>query len=214
MRLLSYNIDKNLIAYMEGMYITDVAEDLEDATYHSEVRNYNLILIKENNIFACKEILKKINSQVTAVIIITNDTSKKFELELLKLGAISILKEPVSNEFILAKIESIHRENFKKEILFKDGYTINIEDKSFNDKQSKVYLTGKSFAILSYLIKNKHRPPISKNELLHALWDEPEMVSDNVIEININNIRNNLKKEFDENFIQTVRHRGYKVIPN
>ncbi|XPV70147.1 MAG: winged helix-turn-helix transcriptional regulator [Halarcobacter sp.] len=214
MRLLSYNIDENLTTYMEDIYITDIAEDLEDAAYHSEVRYYNLILIKENNFFACKDILKGVNSQVTAVIIITDNSSKEFELELLKLGALSILKEPVSNEFILAKIESTHRENFKKEIPFKDRYSINTEEKSFNDDQSKVYLKGKSFAILSYLIKNKHRPPISKDELLHAIWEEPEMVSDNVIEVNINNIRNNLKKEFNENFIETVRHRGYKVIPN
>lgn len=214
MRLLSYNIDNSLITYVEKKYIIDIAEDLEDASYHSEVRYYNLILIKENSIFACKDILKGVNSNLTAVIIITTNSSKEFELELLNLGALSIIKEPASNEFILAKIESIHRENFKKEILLKDRYKINFEDKSFNNDHLKVYLKGKSFAILSYLIKNKHRPPISKDELLHAVWEEPEMVSDNVIEVNINIIRNNLKRAFEENFIETVRHRGYKVISN
>lgn len=214
MRLLSYNINKDLVKYMQNIYITDIAEDLEDASYHSEFRYYNLILVKENSIFACKDILKGVDSHLTAVIIITANESKEFELELLKLGALSIIKEPASNEFILAKIESIHRENFKKEILLKDRYKINFEEKSFNDEHSKVYLKGKSFAILSYLIKNKHRPPISKDELLHAVWEEPEMVADNVIEVNINIIRNNLKRAFEENFIKTVRHRGYKVISN
>lgn len=37
------------------------------------------------------------------------------------------------------------------------------------------------------------------------------MVSDNVIEVNINLIRNALKKEFDDNFIETIRHKGYKL---
>jgi two-component system OmpR family response regulator len=211
MRLLTFNIDKELIDYMEKIYITDIAEDMEDAIYHSEVRYYNLILIKQNNIFSCKEILKKVNSQTTAVVFITDEPSKEFELKLLRLGAISVIKTPASNEFILAKVESIHRENFKKVIPFRNKYKINTEEKSFKDNDSKVFLKGKSFAILSYLIKNKHRPPISKDELLHAIWDEPEMVSDNVIEVNINNIRNNLKKEFKENFIETVRHRGYKI---
>jgi len=211
MRLLTFNIDKKLVEYMEDIYITDVADDLEDAVYHSEVRYYNLILIKENNFYSCKDILRKVNSQNTAVVFITDKTSKEFELELLKLGAISVIKTPITNELLLAKIESIHRENFQKVIPFKDRYKINIEEKSIKDKDSKVVLKGKSFAILSYLIKNKHRPPISKDELLHVIWDEPEMVSDNVIEVNINNIRNNLKKQFNENFIETVRHRGYKV---
>lgn len=99
----------------------------------------------------------------------------------------------------------------KKELLYKDNYRANLEERTLVSNEKKVTFKGKSFSILSYLIKNRYRAPISKDELLQANWDEPEMVSDNVIEVNINAIRNSLKKEFNENFIETVRHRGYKV---
>ena len=126
-------------------------------------------------------------------------------------GAMSVISKPTTNEYLLAKIESIHRDNFKKELFYKGIYTANLEEQTLNSDDKKVFFKGKSFSILSYLIKNRYRAPISKDELLQTNWDEPEMVSDNVIEVNINSIRNSLKKEFNENFIETVRHRGYKV---
>jgi len=213
MRLLAYDIDKKLLDYIdeEQLYIVDIADDIEDAIYHSEVRYYNMVVVSCNNYFDCKKILKNIDNRITAVIFLVDDWTKEFELNLLNKGAISIIKKPTSNEYILVKIESIHRDNFKKELFYKDNYKADLEEKALINHEKKVFFKGKSFSILSYLIKNRYRSPISKDELLQANWDEPEMVSDNVIEVNINSIRNSLKKEFDENFIETVRHRGYKV---
>ena len=62
-----------------------------------------------------------------------------------------------------------------------------------------------------YLYQNRFRPPISKDEMIYALWDEPEMVCQNVIEVNINQIRSKLKKRFQIDMIDTVRNRGYKL---
>lgn len=213
MRLLTYNIDEKLLDYIdnEQLYIVDIADDISDAVYHSEVRYYNLVLVDCNNYYECKNILRNVDNRVTAVIFLVDDYSKQLEVSLLNKGAISIIKKPASNDYILAKIESIHRDNFKKELFYKDNYKACLHEKALISDEKKVFFKGKSFSILSYLIKNRYRAPISKDELLQANWDEPEMVSDNVIEVNINSIRNSLKKEFNENFIETVRHRGYKV---
>ncbi|AXH13542.1 winged helix-turn-helix transcriptional regulator [Halarcobacter bivalviorum] len=213
MRLLAYKVDKKLLNYLdeEQLYIVDIAEDISDAIYHSEVRYYNLIMVECNNYFNCKKILKGINTRVTAVIFLVEEYSKELEIKLLNNGALFVIKKAASKEYLLAKIESIHRDNFKKELLYKDNYRANLEERTLVSDEKKVTFKGKSFSILSYLIKNRYRAPISKDELLQANWDEPEMVSDNVIEVNINAIRNSLKKEFNENFIETVRHRGYKV---
>ncbi|RXK12833.1 hypothetical protein CP965_09680 [Halarcobacter mediterraneus] len=214
MRLLAYNIDSELLDYIEEkqLYITDIAEDISDAIYHSEVRYYNMLVIDCSNYFDAKKILKNINYRITATIFLVDDWTKDLEINLLKKGAMSVIKKPTSNNYILAKMQAIHRENFEKELIYKNQYKANLEEKSLvNNQDKKIFFKGKSFSILSYLIKNRYRAPISKDELLQTNWDEPEMVSDNVIEVNINSIRNSLKKEFDENFIETVRHRGYKV---
>ncbi|TLP37819.1 winged helix-turn-helix domain-containing protein [Arcobacter arenosus] len=215
MRLLSYNIDEKIIEHLEenNLYIIDVAEDMDDAIYHSKVRYYNMILVNSSNYYDCKDILDNINCRFTAVIFICDEPSKEFQLDLLKNGAMDILQSPVSTKYLLTKIESIHRENFQENILYKDKFIVNMKDEQlFDDNENVVNLKGKSFSILAYLLKNRHRGSISKDELLQTNWEEPEMVSDNVIEVNINLIRNALKKEFDDNFIETIRHRGYKIV--
>lgn len=116
MRLLAYKVDKKLLNYLdeEQLYIVDIAEDISDAIYHSEVRYYNLIMVECNNYFNCKKILKSINTRVTAVIFLVEEYSKELEIKLLNNGALFVIKKPASKEYLLAKIESIHRDNFKK----------------------------------------------------------------------------------------------------
>lgn len=214
MRLLVYNIDDKLLKYLQKnkLYIIDIAEDINDAIYHSEVRYYNLLIINCNEYLNAKKILKNIDYRISAAVFLLDAYTKDLEIKLLNQGALSVIEKPTSLEYILAKIKSIHRENFQAEIIFNEAYKANLKEKSLRTKDKKIFFKAKSFSILSYLIKNKNRAPISKDELLQTNWDEPEMVSDNVIEVNINAIRNSLKKEFNENFIETVRHKGYKVI--
>ncbi len=110
-------------------------------------------------------------------------------------------------------MKSIHRENFESQYTFKDKYLINKEERSISDKNNnKLVINGKPFSILEYLIKNRHRSAISKEELLDVLWDDPEWVVRNVVEVNINIIRKGIQNTFEDNFINTVRHRGYQII--
>ena len=51
---------------------------------------------------------------------------------------------------------------------------------------------------------------ISKEQLLDAIWEEPELVTPNVIEVAVNQIRQKVDKVFKIDTIQTIRRRGYK----
>ncbi|UTJ05563.1 winged helix-turn-helix transcriptional regulator [Arcobacter roscoffensis] len=214
MRLLSLDINRSLINKLENdeLYICDRATDMEDAIYHCEVRYYNLIIIKSDSYNNLRQILKHVNPRLTAVVILSNNSEKKFEKNLLRYGALSIIKEPANNELILAKLESIHRENFQRRFMFKDKYWIDTLENSVTDhNNNKLVMKGKPFSILMYLIKNRHRPSISKDEILDVIWDDPEWVVKNVVEVNINIIRKGIKNTFEDNFINTIRHRGYQV---
>lgn len=214
MRLLSLDINRSLINKLENdeLYICDRATDMEDAIYHCEVRYYNLIIIKSDSYNNLRQILKHVNPRLTAVVILTNNNEKKFEKNLLRYGALSIIKEPANNELILAKLESIHRENFQRRFMFKNKYWIDTLENSVTDhNNNKLVMKGKPFSILMYLIKNRHRSSISKDEILDVIWDDPEWVVKNVVEVNINIIRKGIKNTFEDNFISTIRHRGYQV---
>ena len=214
MRLLSLNINADLIATLKEkeLYICDIAEDVSDALYHAQVRYYNAILIEENDLKVCKKFLKTINAKNCAFIVLTQNKDKEFEVEVLKNGGIAVIHEPFCPELILAKLQSIHRENFIKRYNFKDYFILDKENKEVVDlEDNRLNIKGKSFEILSYLLKNRHLPVISKDEIIGVLWDEPEMVSNNIVEVNINIIRNEIRKKFNVDFVSTIRNRGYKI---
>ena len=51
---------------------------------------------------------------------------------------------------------------------------------------------------------------VSKEQLLDAIWEEPELVTPNVIEVAINQIRQKMDKPLNISTIETVRRRGYR----
>ncbi len=213
MRMLTYNIDESLVDFVveNDLYICDVAEDFDDAHYHTSVRYYNTILIKDVEFMEVLKILRIVNPGKCAFVVLMEDLTNDMEFSLLKSGALCVMDANASNDLILARLESIHRENFAKIINYKDILNIDQEKRCVLHKDQEMKIKGKSFDILSYLIKNRHRSPISKDELVGVLWDEPELVCTNNIEVNINVIRKELKKNFNEDFIDTVRNRGYKI---
>jgi len=213
MRLLSLNIQDSFIDYLENnkLYICDKAEDFNDAIYHSEVRFYNLVLIKSDDFKSCKNLLHNINAKQCAVFLLSKNLSKKEKIYLHKNGVLQIL-EDVEKDILLMRIQNIHYENFTEKYLFRELIKLDRINKNILDKnENKLQIKGKSFDVLSYLIKNRDRSVISKDELVNALWEEPELICNNVVEVNINQIRNELRKNFNIDFITTIRNRGYKI---
>ena len=51
---------------------------------------------------------------------------------------------------------------------------------------------------------------VSKEQLLDAIWEEPELVTPNVIEVAINQIRQKIDKPLGIATIETVRRKGYR----
>ena len=86
---------------------------------------------------------------------------------------------------------------------------IDITNKKIEYDEKIVSLNGKTFDILAYLALRKQRV-FSKDEIINALWEEPEYVSDNTVEVAINQIRKRLKSILGFQVIHTVRRRGYK----
>jgi len=86
---------------------------------------------------------------------------------------------------------------------------IDIVNKRIEYDDKIVSLNGKTFDILAYLALRKQRV-FSKDEIINALWEEPEYVSDNTVEVAINQIRKRLRSILGFQVIHTVRRRGYK----
>ena len=192
-------------------YQCDIAENLGDAKYYLDIRNYDLVLFSweysaEINISLVTDIKKEVSGP--AVIVLSSRTDKESEIEALKSGADDFIRKPLDYDILLVRIEA--------KLRFGASNIIEIEDLIINPEEEKIIyqgeeieLKGKPFEVLTHLAMHKDQI-VSKEQLLDAIWEEPELVTPNVIEVAINQIRQKMDKPLDISTIETVRRRGYR----
>ncbi|WP_419770523.1 MAG: homeostatic response regulator transcription factor HsrA [Candidatus Marinarcus sp.] len=192
-------------------YQVDTAENYKDAEYFIDIRNYDLVLTDwmlpdGDGIELCK--IVKNRSSRTAVVILSARDDKESEIEALKSGADDYIKKPFDFDILLARIEARLR--------FGGTNIIEIDDLSINPDEEKIMyngeeieLKGKPFEVLTHLARHRDQI-VSKEQLLDAIWEEPELVTPNVIEVAINQIRQKMDKPLNISTIETIRRRGYR----
>jgi len=205
---LSKMISDKLI---EADYQVDIAENVSDAKYYIDIRNYDLVLMGwaktgPSQISMIAEIKNKAHK--TSVIVISEREDKESEIEALRSGADDFIRKPLDYDILLIRIEA--------KLRFGASNIIEIEDLIINPEEEKIIyqgeeieLKGKPFEVLTHLAIHKDQI-VSKEQLLDAIWEEPELVTPNVIEVAINQIRQKMDKPLNITTIETVRRRGYR----
>ncbi len=192
-------------------YQTDFAENISDAKYMIDIRNYDLILLDwmlpdGNGIDLIPEI--KAKSHKTAVIVLSARDDKESEIAALKIGADDYIKKPFDFEILVMRIEAKLRFGGSN-IIDMGDLIINPEEEKIIYQGESVELKGKPFEVLTHLAMRSDQI-VSKEQLLDAIWEEPELVTPNVIEVAINQIRQKLDKPLNITTVETVRRRGYR----
>jgi len=192
-------------------YKTDEALSLTDAEYYTDIRKYDLILIDTN--FGKDEVLNfieeiRVKFPLTKIIVLSDNQHISEEIRFLKAGADDYLKKPIHFELLIARIESKIRFSNSKQIVIKD-LTISPDEEKVVYKNRVMELKGKPFEVFTHLAKYPDQV-ISKEQILDAIWEEPEMVTPNVIEVAVNQIRQKIDKPLGIVTVETVRRRGYK----
>jgi two-component system OmpR family response regulator len=192
-------------------YQNDVAENISDGRYFLSIRNYNLVLLDwmlpdGNGVDIIAEI--KEQAPKTSIIVLSARDDKESEIEALRAGADDYVKKPFDFEILLVRIESKLRFGTSN-IIEVDDLVINPEEEKIIYKGDDIELKGKPFEVLTHLAMHKDQI-VSKEQLLDAIWEEPELVTPNVIEVAINQIRQKMDKPLGITTIETVRRRGYR----
>ncbi|KIM12352.1 MAG: regulator [Sulfurovum sp. FS08-3] len=216
MRILTIGFDNEYVKQLQTelqkyfICIVDDARDLYDATNFTDFRHYELIIVVDEGIKYSLEKyvndVKKKKSE-TKIIILTN--KEKNQIALYRLGIDDVVcHESDMPDLLAAKVLANMRSLFGTKIHV-GKLVIDIINKKIKYDEKIVSLNGKTFDILAYLALRKQRV-FSKDEIINALWEEPEYVSDNTVEVAINQIRKRLKNILGFQVIHTVRRRGYK----
>jgi two-component system OmpR family response regulator len=216
MRVLIYEEDNELAKdlskqLVNASYQTDIAQNLGDAKYYLDIRNYDLVLLgwedkKANELDIITDIKK--NSHKTSVIVISTQKDKENEIQALKSGADDYIQKPLDYDILLVRMEARLRFGTSN-IIEIDELVINPEEEKIIYQGEEIELKGKPFEVLTHLAIHKDQI-VSKEQLLDAIWEEPELVTPNVIEVAINQIRQKMDKPLQITTIETVRRRGYR----
>ena len=196
-------------------YKTKTVEDFENVVCEALDYNATLILLDINlpyydGYYICKEIRKKSN---VPIIIVTSRDSEVDELMSMNLGADDFITKPYNTQILLARITSIIRRTYNKDIeLFEYRnlkYNLSQSEAEFNGK--KIELTKNESKILYVFMKNKQKI-VSRDKIMKELWQSDEFVDDNTLTVNINRLRKKLEEIGAEGYLQTKRGQGYILI--
>lgn len=192
-------------------YQTDVAENLKDGKYYVSIRNYDLVVANWNLSDASgADIINSIKekSPKVPIIIISTKDSTNIEIDSLNNGADDYIKQPCLPEVFIARIEARLR-SWGTNMIEIGELLINPDEEKIIYKGQEIEVKGKPFEVLTHLAKHRDQI-VSKEQLLDAIWEEPELVTPNVIEVAINQIRQKMDKPLGIATIETVRRRGYR----
>ena len=192
-------------------YQTDSSENFKDAEYYIDIRNYDLVLVDwmlpDGNGVDLIPIIKQ-SSPRTSVVILSAKDDKESEIEALKAGADDYIRKPFDFDLLVARIEARLRFGGTN-VLEIDDLTIDPDEEKITYKEVEIELKGKPFEVLTHLARHRDQI-VSKEQLLDAIWEEPELVTPNVIEVAINQIRQKMDKPLSISTIETIRRRGYR----
>jgi DNA-binding response OmpR family regulator len=133
----------------------------------------------------------------------------------LDIGADDYLAKPFSFDELLARIRALLRRTQynstrKTQILKVADLELDPVSHKLVRAGKKITLTGKEYALLEYLMRNKGRIVIEANIIDHV-WDMQAETFTNVVSVYIHYLRDKIDKGFEKKLINTVRTLGYTI---
>ena len=201
-------LEKELDKYF--ICIVDNAKDIYDATNFTDFRHYELVIIVDEGVkFSLERYVNEVKKKKSETKIMILSPHLNSQAAFYALGIDDVVYQHCDHpDLVAARVLANMRHLFGTHVTI-EKLVIDIANKKIEYDEKIVSLNGKTFDILAYLALRKQRV-FSKDEIINALWEEPEYVSDNTVEVAINQIRKRLKSILGFQVIHTVRRRGYK----
>ena len=220
MRIILIEDDKKIAAFSkkgleEEHYAVDVFHDGEDGAYWATVNDYDLIILdimlpKKNGIEICNEIRHK--NILTPILMLTAKTSIEDRVKGLDTGADDYLTKPFAFEELFARVRSLLRRNqaYKTKTLKIADLELDPASRKVSRAGKKIALTGKEYALLEYLMRNKGRV-LTETMIIDHVWDMNFDPESNIVNVYIHHLREKVDRGFGKKLIHTIRSLGYTI---
>jgi len=207
------HLNKAICDMLKSLAETTPIYDGEEALFHAQQNIYDLIIldIMLPNVDGFTILEKIRTTSKCPVLMLTAKDGVKDKVKGLNLGADDYMTKPFYRDELIARVEAILRrynDNFKGlNVTFKD-MKFDIVQKKVTIKDENLNITGKTYDILEYLVRNKDII-IPKEQLFNRIWGFDSETVWSVVEVYVSNLRKILKKYNYDIYLKTLRNVGY-----
>ncbi len=194
------------IAMIEG-FTKDITEEINKIAKDLILLDINLP--NQNGFDICKKIKEK---ESVPIIFVTSCIGEESELKSILSGGDDFITKPYNKDILLEKMKrTIKKQNpIQYKEINVNGVTLDLHLSLVKYQNNSIELTRNEFLLLYYFFMNPKKI-ITKEELLDYLWNEKYYLDDNILTVNINRLRKKLEEIGLQDFITTVRKKGYKI---
>ncbi len=220
MRLLLVEDEENLSAIIaKGLrnagYAVDTAFDGEEALYHYEINEYDLIVLDLNlPLIDGIDVLQKIRKtdNHTKVLILSARAEVDDRILGLDKGANDYLIKPFDFGELEARIRNLLRREFVQipATLEVSGIAVDTKLKKVEYNGHTLNLPRKEYGILEYLVMHKNEV-VSAEQLVEHIWDNEFDPFSNALRYHICSLKKKLNEISEKEVIQTIRGQGYVI---
>ncbi len=218
MRILLVEDEQKVAAFIqkgltEESFEVDVTANGNEAIEMISKKPYDLIVLDimipgKDGVEVCRHIRKQ--GILVPVIMLTGKDTIDDKIKGLDAGADDYLCKPFSFSELIARIRALLRRDneYKGIVLRVADLEFDLLSRRVNRAGKVVQLTGKEYALLEFLMRNKGRV-VSELEIVENVWDMSYDPVTNVVNVYIHHLRNKMDRGFSKKLIYTVRGKGY-----
>jgi len=196
-------------------FAVDEAADGLDGLYMAESVVYDAIILdlmlpEMDGLTVLKRLREK--GLKTHILILSAKDGVEDRIRGLELGADDYLVKPFSFDELVARVNALIRRKYETKSPFLEihGLEVDTASKKVFFEQKEVDVTAREFSLLEYLITRKGRV-VTRDNLNNHLYSEEDLLTSNVVDVTICNLRKKLKQRGLEGLIKTRRGFGYVV---
>lgn len=221
MRLLLVEDDARIARFVarglqEQSYAVDVVGNGDDALYHVEVNDYDVVILDvmlpgRDGLATCRAI-REVGKRMPVLMLTARDAVED-RIAGLDCGADDYLTKPFDFGELLARLRALLRrpKELRSPQIVVGELILDTASQSAKRGTRTISLTAKEYALLEFLARNAGRV-VGRAEIAEHVWDETFDPFSNLIEVYVNRLRRKLWDEDGKPLLQTRRGSGYILL--
>ena len=174
----------------------------------------DIMLPQEDGLSVLQKLRSRSDTRRLPVIMLTARSSEFDKVTGLDSGADDYIAKPFGMELAISKIGAVLRRAYDlpaaSSQLHAGNAVLDLQEAALVSGSEKTSLSKNEFLILRILFEHKNSP-VSREELIRALWNDESFIDDNTLTVNIARIRKKLEEIGLRDFIQTRKGLGYLI---